>query len=250
MIDDVFIGRLSPAAAKSKALRVMKSAANPNERFEIYVDGVKAGETDDYAYTIEDMADGVHQIAVKAMYVAEESDYAETTPRFGEFTSTITVAENNSVAIALVETLVRPFNITADTEQDGNLFNVTLKWNQDLGFTDSFEDYDDFATGSFGTWTTLNLNTQPSYPIGLGSQTNIVRFPGCSTPEAPASVNPVVFNPFATTPSMESDYAIHAPDGVKSIAFFGPQQAIADKWLISPALTVGDGYELKFMAEE
>ncbi len=310
MIDDVFIGRLSPAAAKSKALRVMKSAANPNERFEIYVDGVKAGETDDYAYTIEDMADGVHQIAVKAMYVAEESDYAETSvtidssvyapvdftvttnnnempaataitlsgeetfdltatggslsvaslpkgtyslkasaPDYDEFTSTITVAENNSVAIALVETLVKPFNITADTEQDGNLFNVTLKWNQDLGFTDSFEAYDDFATGSFGTWTTLNLNTQPSYPIGLGSQTNIIRFPGCSTPEAPASVNPVVFNPFATTPSMESDYAIHAPDGVKSIAFFGPQQAIADKWLISPALTVGDGYELKFMAK-
>ncbi len=62
-------------------------------------------------------------------------------------------------------------------------------------------------------------------------------------------MNPVVFNPFATTPSMESDYAIHAPDGVKSIAFFGPQQAIADKWLISPALTVGDGYELKFMAK-
>lgn len=312
MIDDLFIGRPSAAdsAAKTKARRV-KSAANPNERFEIYLDGEKYGETTDYSFTIPAVAEGHHAVGVKAIYVSEESDMVETTvnidnsiyakaditvatnngeipgttevtltatgsdytlkvpaeglslaalpkgdyrvkataPHYDEFVTEVSVEGESTIAVNLAETLVKPFNITAETQQEGNLFDVTLRWNQDLGFTDSFEDYDDFATGSFGQWTTLDFNTQPSYPVGLGSQTNIVSFPGCSTPTAPAAVPPVVFNPFSTAPSMESDYAIHAPEGVKTIAFFGPQQAIADKWLISPALAIGEGYQLKFLAK-
>lgn len=312
MIDDFFIGRPSAAdsAAKTKARRV-KSAANPNERFEIYLDGEKYGETTGYEFTIPAIAEGHHSVGVKAVYVSEESEMTETTvnidnsiyakaditvatnngeipastevtltaagseytlnvpaaglslaalpkgdysvkataPHYDEFVTEVSVEGESTIAVSLTETLVKPFNITAETTQEGDLFDVTVRWNQDLGFTDSFEDYEDFATGTFGQWSTLDFNTQPSYPIGLNSQSNIVTFPGASTPAAPAAVPPVVFNPFTTTPSMESDYAIHAPEGVKSVAFFGPQQAIADKWLISPALAIGDGYQLKFLAK-
>lgn len=312
MIDDFFIGRPSAAdsAIRTKARRV-KSAANPNERFEIYLDGEKYGETTGYEFTIPAIAEGRHSVGVKAVYVSEQSEMVETTvnidnsvyakaditvatnngelpestevtltatgseytlrvpaegltlaalpkgsysvkataPHYDEFTAEASVEGESTIAVNLTETLVKPFNITAETEQEGNLFNVTLRWNQDLGFTDSFEDYDDFATGTFGQWTTLDFNTQNSYPIAFGSQTNIVTFPGASTPTAPAVVPPMVFNPFATTPSMEGDYAIYAPEGVKTVAFFGPQQAVADKWLISPALAIGDGYQLKFLAK-
>ncbi len=148
-----------------------------------------------------------------------------------------------------IGTLVRPFNIVHEARQAGEAFDVTVMWDRNLGFSDSFEEYDDFATGEFGGWTTLNLNTQTSCPIAMGQATNIVSFPGCSTPEQPASVPPMVFNPNATTPSMEMDASVAAPDGAKTVLFQGAGNAKADKWLISPRPAIRDGYRLSFLAK-
>lgn len=150
----------------------------------------------------------------------------------------------------LYETLVTPFNLTADPEeQEDGTFNVLARWNQDLGFADGFESYADFATGTFGGWKTLDRNdsNQYSYPISLNG--NIVTFPGCSTSTEPRSVAPMVFNPAATTPSMSQDMAIKAPEGDKLVTFQGPQAATADKWLISPSIEVRDDYEWSFLAK-
>ena len=310
MVDDFFVGRAAASGARRVAAR---SAENPNEKFEIYLDGAKAGETESYAFTIENVAFGEHTVEVKAVYKAAESaavsatlavsadDYAKvdfavstnngllpdgtainlndadgntvyaltaqagylsvaSLPKgsytleakaefYDTFTSIADIDGDKTVAINLKESLTVPFNITAEAEVDGNAYNVTLRWNQDLGYTDSFEDYDDFATGTFGGWKTVDRNSQPSYPISLGSQTNIITFPGCSTPASPAAVPPMVFNPSATKPSMAADGAILAPDGEKSIAFFSVQQAVNDKWLISPAITVGQNYVWRFAAK-
>ena len=81
------------------------------------------------------------------------------------------------------------------------------------------------------------------YPIALGSASNIINFPGACTPDNQVAVAPMVFNPYATTPAMApSDVAAIAQSGEKAVIFFSPQQAAADKWLISPAQTVMDGY--------
>lgn len=168
---------------------------------------------------------------------------------YDRYSAEIEIDSETTVGIALEETIVAPFNISHESVINGDKMDVTVSWNRNYGFEDSFEDYDDFATGVFGGWTTINNNVDPSYPIGLGSMTNIVRFPGCSTTSSMASVPPMVFNPHSTVPAMSADAAILAPDGDKSVIFQGPQQAVADKWLISPQLSLYDGYEMSVLAK-
>ena len=158
---------------------------------------------------------------------------------FAGYQQTFTVSGDRTVAISLVDNMLTPYNITAD--QDGG--TVVLKWNQELLFTDSFEDYPDFATGSFGEWKTYDLDQMPVYPIGLGSSTNIVSFPGSGTPTVPTAIAPMVFNPWSTVPAMlPTDVAVQAPTGDKTVIFFSPQRYQADKWLISPEVEIREGY--------
>lgn len=315
MIDDVFVGRLAPAAGAAKPKR---SAGNPNESFVITLDGETVGTTTDYNYTVRNLAYGDHTIGVQAKYVNAVSDVVTVPVSLSAddyVKATVTLKTNNGVspegmtvnlsAISagdntsaysteanadgvaafgflpkgvytisiqpkdfnlwtmvndfqtpqnvnafLFETLVKPFNLTADPEEQADgTFNVLARWNQDLGFSDGFESYADFATGTFGNWKTLDLNdpTAFSYPISLNGK--IITFPGCSTTDQPRSVAPMVFNPAATTPSMSEDIAVKAPEGEKLVIFQGPQAATADKWLISPSIEVRNDYEWSFLAK-
>lgn len=315
MVDDIFIGRLSPADGVARPYR---SAGNPNESFVITLDGEEVGTTTDYNYLVEKVAYGDHTLGVQAKYVNTQSgiveipvsisadDYASATvtlktnngvsakdmtvdmirlsagnetasysgtadengnasfpslpkglyrvkvaPKdFNEWMQVADVNADTDITAYLFETLVKPFNLTVDAEeQEDGTFNAIAKWNQDLGFADGFESYADFATGIFGDWKTLDLNqdNQFSYPISFGGQ--IVLFPGCSTQSSPANVHPMVFNPKSTSPSMEEDAHIMAPEGDKLVIFQGPQAASADKWLISPAIEVRDDYEWSILAK-
>lgn len=168
------------------------------------------------------------------------------------YNSDIRVEADGRFEILLEEVITAPFNVAHSSEEGADgLADVTVTWNRNYGFYDSFEEYDDFATDYFGGWTTRDRNTmeQYSYPIGLGSMYNIVTFPGCSTTSAPACVPPLVFNPLTTLPSMASDPAVAAPTGEKTILFQGPQGARADKWLISPEISVREGYEFSVVAK-
>jgi hypothetical protein len=313
-LDDVFVGRVA-VKQNGKALRVApRSAGNPNEKFTVILDGAVVGETEDYSFTLTDVAPGAHVAQIVAKYLNAQAepaeidfninaddyvktDFAVTTnnevmpedmtvvlasttdedavynialtngaasvasfpkgdykvtlqqPYYNAYNSTVTIAEAGTVAITLEETIVTPFNINVETSNNGNEATAVVSWNRYYGFSDSFETYDDFATGSFGGWTTINNNTEPSYPIGLGSTSNIVSFPGASTSTNPASVPPMVFNPNATTPAMTVDTAVAAPTGVKTILFQGPQNAVADKWLISPQISIREGYTLSLLAK-
>ena len=310
MLDDVFVGRTA-VAAKSRAKRIARSAANPNEKFIVCLDGTQVAETEEYSVVLPDVAPGTHTVSIQARYINAESestdvhfainaddfvaaDFTVTTNNgvmpaemsvkisnadstyaipvtdgkakvqslpIGQYTATInqdyylpyeaTVdinAGNTDIQIALIEEIIAPFGITVDSEAietEDNAYAVTVKWNQDLGFNDSFESYADFATGSFGEWTTVDNNTQPSYPISLSN--TIINFPGASTTAAPVPVAPLVFNPAATTPSMEVDAAVAAIDGKKSILFVSAQGAVNDKWLISPKMHIYDNYEWTMM---
>ena len=158
---------------------------------------------------------------------------------FAGYQQSFSVSGDRTVNITLSDNMLTPYNITADI--DGQ--TVVVKWNQELLYTDSFEDYPDFATGSFGEWKTYDLDQMPVYTIGLGSSTNIVSFPGSGTPTVPTAVAPMVFNPWNTVPAMlPTDAAVQAPTGEKTVIFFSPQRYQADKWLISPEVEIRDGY--------
>lgn len=168
---------------------------------------------------------------------------------FNAFTQTYTVQGDATYDIALTDKVRDPYNITADIVPNGKgESQVTLKWNQELAFTDSFEDYADFATGSFGGWTSLDLDGQIVYPISL--QGSIISFPGSGTQQNPTAIAPIVFNPYTTVPAMmPTDQAMKPVTGNKEILFFSPQQYTANKWLISPELDIRDGYKLSVDAK-
>jgi hypothetical protein len=152
-----------------------------------------------------------------------------------------------TVDIALSDHIIQPYNITASADTTGA---YVLRWNQELIFSDSFEQYDDFATGTFGDWKSVDRDLLPVYPIALGSATNIVSFPGSGTASNPVDIAPMVFNPWHTTPPMlPTDPAIAAPTGDKTVIFFSSQMAQADKWLISPLLDIHDDYQLSVKAK-
>jgi hypothetical protein len=125
-----------------------------------------------------------------------------------------------------------------------------VSWNQELSFVDSFEDYDDFATGTFGGWKTIDNDHQPVYPISLGGYENIITFPGSGTANNPTAIAPMVFNPWNTVPAMlPTDQAVAAPTGDKTVIFFSAQQNGSNTWLVSPELTIRDNFVCRFTAK-
>lgn len=168
---------------------------------------------------------------------------------FKEYSLTTDITTDKTFNIALEDNVEKPYNLTADlTDGADGKKNATLKWNQLLGFSDSFENYDDFATDEFGGWLAYDDDVKTVYPISLGG--TVITFPGACTPSDPEPVPPMVFNPWKTTPAMlPTDPAMYAPDGDKYVIFFSPQGAKADKWLISPLINVYDGFVLKATAK-
>ncbi len=314
MVDDFYVGQPSYYDETFKLRRVQKSPANPNEKFEIYQDGTKVGETESYSYTLENVEEGNHTFGVKAVYRLTETEISTmelaisnenchrvtlnvTTnnevsadgldvdilnmdngdlistkvqdgkivleslpagkytlsienPVYDTYREEIVVSDDMDKNIELKEHLFLPYNITVDLTEEGTVYDALVKWNQDLGFSDSFEDYGDFVTGEFGEWLTVDNDKLPVYPIALGSASNIVSFPGSGDAYNPTAIAPMVFNPYKTVPAMApTDPAIMAPTGDKTVIFFSPQMAQADKWLISPAQTIRDGYVWQLTAK-
>ena len=318
MVDDVYVGQDIPTAnqARKHLLRARRASApqrspmNPNESFNVFMDGAQVGTTEDYEYTFRDLEAGTYELGVQAVYAASQTPVVTTTVTISDATAHVTanVTTNNgqpadgftveltdvattqtyvaqvangqasfasvpfgtylvgvtaehyqvydsqvditgdcNIDILLEETIVTPYNITADVDSLGN---ATLRWNQNLSYTDSFEDYPDFATSSFGDWRTYDLDGHYVYPIALGSMTNIISFPGSGTASNPTTIAPMVFNPWNTVPPMlPTDPAVQAPTGDKTIIFFSPQQNGANKWLISPELTIREGFVCRFTAK-
>lgn len=311
MIDDVYVGQDQSVFRKSKRTkRVLRSPMNPNESFNVFLNGNLAGSTDGYEYLFTDLTAGTYVMGVQAVYPSSQTDIVETTltlrddnakvtvnvstnngqsinGQFVELTdiattqtysapvdngqavfnsipyghyllgmtvehyevydSEIEINGNCTSSIILKETIVDPYNITVDQGDDNE---VTVKWNQTISFVDSFEDYDDFATLSFGDWRTYDLDKHPVYPIALGAITNIISFPGSGTANNPTAIPPMVFNPWHTSPPMlPTDPAIQAPTGDKTIIFFSAQMNGSNKWLISPELTIRDNFVCRFTAK-
>ena len=307
MVDNVYVGQSQAAAT------------NPNEQFEVYLDGELKGTTADFNFLLTNVPAGNHTVGVRAVYLQAQSEtttaqiavpaadsYAhitfsvtadskltadgqqlsvtslETTESyevtvadgtaqlrslplgqyvvniaegaFEEYQQTIAVTGDATIDIRLTDHIITPYNITATAsvpeDSPSGEAVYTLRWNQQLQFYDSFEDYDDFATGSFGGWKTVDVDQQPVYPIALGSQSNIVSFPGSGTATTPTAIAPMVFNPWKTEPAMlPTDQAIKAPTGDKSVIFFSAQQSRNDKWLISPLIDIHDNYVLNVTAK-
>lgn len=174
-----------------------------------------------------------------------------TIPNYETHSQQLDIDSDLNLNIELKEKIVNPYNVTVDTKVTGNNANqVTVKWNQNISFTDDFESYNDFASGRFGDWRTYDLDQHVCYPIGLGSSSNIVTFPGASTPSAPRPVPPMIFNPWHTQPAMmPTDPAVMAPSGDKTVIFFSPQMNGANKWLISPEITIRDNFVCRFAAK-
>lgn len=312
MVDNVYVGQ-QPIDSETAAMplkRAERSPLNPNETFNVYIDGTLKDNTDQYTYTFTNLDNGTYRLGVQSVYKASQSEIVDTVVNVeGSYAAvTLNITTNNGLSvdgnsltltsktlgttytatisegkaffaslplddylvslqvanydayegelkvegdmtsnITLTETLVAPYNLTADLSYTDETYNAQLQWNHNTSFNDSFETYDDFASGAFGDWRTYDLDGHVCYPISLNG--TIITFPGASTTSAPAAVPPLVFNPKTTTPSMESDPAVIAPDGDKTVIFFSPQSYGANKWLVSPKLKIRQGDVVRFDAK-
>lgn len=194
---------------------------------------VNAATSENYELTVADGKAGMASLP-NGTYMVNVAEGA-----FNDYQKTIEVTADAEVAIELTDHIIDPYNITA-TKTDNDRY--TLRWNQVLSFSDSFEDYEDFASGSFGDWLTVDNDKMPVYPIALGGMSNIVSFPGSGTANNPTAIAPMVFNPNSTSPAMTADNAILAPTGNKTVIFFSAQRGKSDKWLISPLFDIHEDY--------
>ena len=74
-------------------------------------------------------------------------------PHYQVVEQDLTLEADATITLSVKEQIVDPYNITVDVEGG----QVTGRWNQNLSFKDSFEDYPDFARLTFGEWNAYLL---------------------------------------------------------------------------------------------
>ena len=162
---------------------------------------------------------------------------------YDDYNTRVEVNGDTEVEIVLAETVIDPYNLIyqASSANDGSSI-VELWWNGDLGFRDSFEDYDDFVQ-EFGDWTVIDGDRMPTYAFSI-SGVMVVK------PQSRGEVGAMIFNPFATEPIQASmDGLFITPFGNKYVMFNSAEQARSNDWLISPTVKIGSDYVLRFVAK-
>lgn len=163
--------------------------------------------------------------------------------RYQPLDTLINIDRDMTIDLALVEKITAPYNLSVDFtyHEDSRTTDALLRWNQDLGWSDSFEEYDDFAT-RFGDWVTYDQDRLQHYLLSVNGQS--VTFPGFEAGGSPV----FIFNPEATTPPCDVDSYLNTLWGKKYVMFFGAQQAASDDWLITPRQKINEGYVVRFYA--
>lgn len=162
---------------------------------------------------------------------------------FDVFNLSFSLQEDKVIEIPLSERVTAPYNIIYQTSaNDDGSYDVAFSWNRDLGFRESFEDYEDF-TQQIGEWTVLDIDRMPTYAFSVGDAL-------ITKPAMREEVGAMVFNPFTTEPVQAAlDALFLAPDGIKYAMFNSAEAARSDDWLISPTLRIGRDYVLRFSAK-
>ena len=161
--------------------------------------------------------------------------------RFLAVDTLIDVDKDMEINLSLVEKITAPYNLSVDFSyrDTDKKTDVLFRWNQDLGWSDSFEEYDDFAT-QFGGWATFDKDRLRPYGITINN--TYISIPGLEQGFSPL----LVFNPEKTTPRCDSDAFLNTVFGKKYIMFFGVQSNLSDDWLVSPKQKINKGYVAHF----
>ncbi|MGN1240683.1 MAG: choice-of-anchor J domain-containing protein, partial [Paludibacteraceae bacterium] len=161
-------------------------------------------------------------------------------PYFLPLQTSVLLTQDTTVHLTLIERIIRPYNLYVDITRRDTLCEGLLVWNRDLGFHDSFEDYEPF-TQQFDNWTTLDLDNGTNYAIGL-DKVNIQMGEFGTSGKSSA----MIFNPYETTPAVDVDTYFLAYDGVQYVVFFSPQGGQADDWLICKPLEIGQDWVVRY----
>lgn len=114
--------------------------------------------------------------------------------------------------------------------------DVMLSWNGGVAepFEDDFESYDDFVI-DFAPWTNLDVDGSDTYGMT-----------DTEWPNAYAAQSFIIFNPSQTIPPV-TDIIPHSGD--KVAACFASVTPPNNDWLITPQITIGDGFMTSFFAK-
>lgn len=135
-----------------------------------------------------------------------------------------------SHSATLVEKLIAP--VALDVVQNGD--KQIFSWNNQAGFSDDIEFYNDFIIENIGNYTLVDVDNSSTYVAGT-SYTNM-GYTGSY----------IVFNPTTTNPPLPSVWGAHS--GVKYLACFAASTPPNNDWIITPMYKIYDGMEFSFWA--
>ncbi len=141
--------------------------------------------------------------------------------------------EGSSHTAELIEIIVEPYGLLVT--QQGN--NALFSWNNYLGSSDDFDNYENFITSNIGDYTLADVDGSPTYAIQ-----------GVTFPNQEYVGSYIIFNPSATNPPLTSaNWQPHS--GSKYIACFAATTPPNNDWLITPQITVVPGMQITFWAK-
>jgi len=149
-----------------------------------------------------------------------------------------------SVLLLTTVLLFSSFVVVADTEIQSKYLNdisvvggqESSSGSREIIFEDGFESYTDFGVDNFPPWTTVDNDGRPTYAI------QDVTFPNQGY-----TGSGIIFNPYQTTPPIDSNHPPHT--GQKYLAIFDAVPSPTnDDWIITPQLSADSYDELRFWA--
>ena len=196
----------------------------------LLIDGAMVTVTDNDEISLEGTTtSGVY--AFEDILPVGNYDYTVSADGYIEMSGTFSVTTGDvDVDVALDESIVAPYGLVADVT---SATDATLTWNNDLGFFDDFESYDDFSL-TFDPWTLLDVDASTTYG-----------FQGITFPNSGAAMAGIIFNPSQTDPVLDNP----AYSGDKFVAIFNATSLLDDDWVIAPLTQVANGTSVTFQAK-
>ena len=190
---------------------------------------VNVDENPEHSYTMISELSGVTFPAVwKGTY-----NISIEKPGFHNYATTNIVIDNQNLSHSaqLIEEIVQPYNLMLEFQGTSILFS----WNNDPGFSDDFESYDDFEYQTIGDYTLVDVDGEATWPI---TEFNF--------PNEEYAGSFMVFNPSATNPPASAEWAAHS--GTKYLACWASTAMPNNDWLILPQTAITTGMEFSFWA--
>ena len=140
-----------------------------------------------------------------------------------------------SQSVPITTSITFHLSDTASPSNECEIVKTILWKNSSYYIADGFEDYEPFSL-DFYPWQSLDLDGSATFGIT-----------DAEFPNQGYTGSFIVFNPSLVSPELDEEWEAHGGDAY--LACFAATDGINNDWLISPKVSIGEKYKLKFWAK-